>query len=121
MTSSVIWYGWSGAAYSLEVHGLDDELDDRGGVYIFARPDAAGPGWKAICIGEAESFARELPAHPKRQCARNHAATHVHVLPQADQQRRHAAVRDLIARWHPACNQTLTDAIHSYEHVGADG
>ena len=119
MTGSVIWVGRSGATYSFAAHPMDERLGDQGGIYIFARRDVAGNGWNAICIGEADNFARELHAHPKRQCARNHAATHLHILPQADGEARRAAVRDLIARWHPPCNQTLADAICAGQHAAA--
>jgi hypothetical protein len=115
MQSSAIWSGRSGAAYSFIPLPLDGPLDDRGGVFIFARQSKGDGGWTAICIGEARSFARELPAHPKRQCARNHAATHLHVLALEDEEARGSAVRDLIGRWHPPCNQTVADAIRSRE------
>ena len=121
MVKSVFWYGRSGTAYSFVVLPLDGPLDDHGGIYVFARQDPTGDGWNAICIGEADSFLQELPTHPKRQCARNYAATHLHVLSQDDEAARRAAVRDLIARWHPPCNQTLVDAISSCEHVVAKG
>jgi hypothetical protein len=121
MQSCAIWYGRSGTAYSFIAHPLDGPLDDRSGIYLFARRNATGDGWNAICIGEAASFSRELPTHPKRQCARNHAATHLHVLAEADDAARQAAVRDLIARWHPPCNQTVADAIVSRGHAVAKG
>ncbi len=119
MRNSAIWYGREGTAYSFIAHTLEEPLDERGGIFIFARRNTSGDAWKAICIGEANSFSRELPAHPKRQCARNHAATHVHVLPEDDEEARRSAVRDLIARWHPPCNQTLADAICPTEHASA--
>jgi hypothetical protein len=119
--NSIIWQGRSGTAYSFVAHPLDGPLDDEGGIYIFARRNPAGEGWNAICVGEAASFSRELPAHPKRQCARNHAATHVHLWPQSDPGARRAAVRDLITHWHPPCNQILADAIAPREHALATG
>jgi hypothetical protein len=118
MKSSATWTGRSGIAYSFISQPLDGPLDDRGGVYLFAKQNIDG-GWTAICIGESSSFARELPAHPKRQCARNHAATHLHVLALEDETARGSAVRDLIGRWHPPCNQTLADAICSRESAVA--
>jgi hypothetical protein len=117
MRDSVIWYGRSDTAYSFISLPLDSALDDESGIYVFARQH--GNGWTAICIGEAESFSRELPTHPKRQCARNHAATHLHVLSESDERARQAAVRDLIACWHPPCNQTLVDAICGCEPAGS--
>jgi hypothetical protein len=119
MRNTVIWRGRSGAAYSFIAHPLEEALDDRSGVYVFAKRNAAGDAWKAIYIGEADSFSRELAVHPKRQCARNHAATHLHVLTEVDEEARRSAVRDLIALWHPPCNQTLADAICPTEHASA--
>ena len=117
MLNAAIWSGRSGAVYEFTAHPLDGPLDDQSGIYIFARHNIQGDGWIAICIGESDSFSRELPTHPKRQCARNHAATHLHVLTEKDQAARRSAVRDLIAHWHPPCNQTLVDAICSREHA----
>jgi hypothetical protein len=121
MINSVIWYGRSGTAYSFVALPLDGPFADQSGIYLFARQNATGDDWIAICIGEADSFSRELPTHPKRQCARNYAATHLHVLSLEDEEARQAAVRDLIARWHPPGNQTLVDAICSRDHAVARG
>jgi hypothetical protein len=114
---SVVWSGRSGIGYSLVAQPLDYPLDKSGGVYVFARRNMTGDGWVAICVGETDSFAQGLPANPKRQCARDHAATHVHLLPHDDEAARQAIVRDLIGRWHPPCNQTLVDTIALREHV----
>jgi hypothetical protein len=76
-----------------------------------------GDGWVAICVGETERLSQVLSASPKRQCARDHAATHIHLLPNEDEAARRRIVRALIARWHPPCNQTLADTIVSREHV----
>ena len=59
--NSVIWYGRSGTAYSFVALPLDGPFDDQSGIYVFARQDATGDGWNAICIGEADSFSLELP------------------------------------------------------------
>ena len=121
MRQSVVWSGRSGIGYSLVAQPLESPLGESGGVYVFARRHAAGEGWVAICVGETDCFAQGLPANPKRQCARDHAATHVHLLPHDDAAARQAIVRDLIARWHPPCNQTLADTIVLREHVVMSG
>ena len=117
MSQTVVWVGRSGISYSLVALPLDEPLGEQAGVYIFARPDATGDGWVAICVGETDCFAQFLRVHPKRQCARDHAATHVHVLLQEDETSRRAIVRELIARWHPPCNQTLVDTIAFRDNV----
>ena len=109
MSQSVMWCGRSGTRYSFLARPLDGPVEDEGGVYILARRDRSHDGWVAICVGETPRFAEFLAIHPKRQCARDHAATHLHVLTQADESDSRAIVRDLIARWHPPCNQTLVD------------
>ena len=58
---------------------------------------------------------------PSGSARRDHAATHVHLLPHEDDAARQAIVRDLIARWHPPCNQTLVDTIALREHVVMSG
>ena len=122
MLNSAIWNGRSGNAYTFKAHPLDGPLDDQRGIYIFARQNSKGDGWIAICIGESDSFSRELPAHPKRQCGRNHAATHLHVLAEEDEAARRSAVRGPDRPLAPPCNQTLVDAPSaSREHVVAIG
>jgi hypothetical protein len=121
MSHVIVWSGRSGTGYSFAAQRLDEPFGDQGGVYIFARRNPTEDGWVAICIGESDRFSQFLPAHPKRQCARDHAATHLHVLPLADEAARRAIVRDLIGRWHPLCNQTLVDTIASREHVVMSG
>jgi hypothetical protein len=118
---SVVWFGRSGNGYSLVAQPLDSPVGESGGVYVFARRNVTGDGWVAICVGETDCFAQVLPANPKRQCARDHAATHVHLLPKDDEAARQTIVRDLIARWHPPCNQTLVDTIAPREHVVMSG
>lgn len=121
MSHSVVWSGRSGTVYSFVAQPLEEPVGDEGGVYILARRDRSHDGWVAICVGETTRFAEFLAAHPKRQCARDHAATHLHVLAQADESDWRAIVRDLIARWHPPCNQTLVDADTLRDHVFMSG
>jgi hypothetical protein len=121
MSQSVVWAGRSGMEYSLVAQPLDSQVGCSGGVYILARRNVTGDGWVAICVGETDRLSQVLPANPKLQCARDHAATHVHLLPHEDEAARRAIVRDLIARWHPPCNQTLVDTIASPEHVVISG
>jgi hypothetical protein len=121
MSHSVVWTGRSGSLYSFVARPLEESPGEEGGVYILGRRHPKQDGWVAICVGESEHFAEFLRTHPKRQCARDHAATHFHVLPEADASARRAIVRDLIARWHPPCNQTLVDAIASRDHVVMSG
>jgi hypothetical protein len=111
MSHIIVWSGQSGTGYSFLAQPLDEPPGEEGGVYVFARRNPTGDGWVAICVGETESFSEYLPAHPMRQCARNHAATHLHLMTQRDEAARRTIVRDLIARWHPPCNQTLIDTI----------
>jgi hypothetical protein len=121
VSQSVVWSGRSGVGYSLVAQPLDSPVGESGGVYVFARRNVTGDGWIAIYVGETDRFSRALPANPKRQCARDHAATHVHLLPLEDEAARRAIVRDLIARAHPPCNQTLVDTIVPREHLSTQG
>ena len=75
MQSPAIWNGRSGAAYSFVPLPLDGPLDDRAGIYIFARQNKGDGGWTAICIGEARSFARiaRAPEASMRPEPRGHA------------------------------------------------
>ena len=122
MSQSVVWSGRSGVGYTLVAQPLDSPADESGGVYVFARRSATGDGWvRDLCRRNRPILAHVLPANPKRQCARDHAATHVHLLPHEDEAARRVIVRDLIARWHPPCNQTLVDTIAVREHVVMSG
>ena len=111
MSHSIVWSGTSGPGYTFVAQRLDDPLGEDGGIYVFARRNPTEDGWVAICVGETDSFSEFLPAHPWTVAARNHAATHVHLMSQLDETARRTIVRDLIARWHPPCNQTLVDTI----------
>ena len=120
MLNSVIWYGRSGTAYSFVVHPLDGPLDDRAGIYIFARQDTGdemgGPRFasaRPIVSRESCQPIRSGNAHgttPRRTCTSWRKKT---------KRPGESAVRDLIARWHPPCNQTLADAICSREHAAS--
>ena len=76
--------------------------NDRPGVYIFARRDP--DGWRAIYIGETESFARRLPGHERSAEAELEGATHVHARVEREEQTRVARQNQLIAKYQPALN-----------------
>ena len=77
-------------------------------------------------VGSRSASAKPTVSH--RACRRTpsgsapgHAATHVHLLPHDDEAARQVIVRDLIARWHPPCNQTLVDTLALRDHVVMSG
>lgn len=99
----VIWKGASRREYEYRVYNLDARWNDVPGNYIFAA--RLGSGWKAIYVGETESFVDRLPTHEKWPCVRRNGATHIHAhINRAGTAARRSEESDLIAEHRPPCN-----------------
>ena len=73
------------------------------GVYIFAAQ--RGQNWRAVYIGQTDSFANRLPNHEQRSAAIRNAATHIHALAEPDLSRRQGIERHLIQTYQPILNR----------------
>ena len=77
--------------------------NDRAGVYVFATVTPQNY-WKALYIGQADSFQNRLPSHERWDEAARLGATHIHaaVVPQAVN--RDSLEKSLIAQYQPPLN-----------------
>jgi len=103
-SGTVIWKGFSGQTYGYNVYRLGSTAwRDLPGNYIFAKQ--VGQDWRAIYIGQTESFRDRLPGHNELPCVSRNGATHIHVHVNRYKDARLSEERDLILEHKPACNQ----------------
>jgi predicted GIY-YIG superfamily endonuclease len=77
-------------------------LAAKAGNYIFAKRTLTG--WTPTYIGQTRNLAERFEDHHKKECIKQHGATHVHAHLNEKQADRLAEEADLIKSWHPACN-----------------
>ncbi|MDE2987723.1 MAG: hypothetical protein OXT70_06660 [Chloroflexota bacterium] len=96
---------WDG--HSFNVHTINTNWNDVGGVYIFAGKTTEGR-WRAYYIGETKSLKDRLTpigGHEKWATAKRRGATHVHARAVSTQTQRKQLEKDLISKYQPAGNQ----------------
>ena len=94
-------------SYWFEVY--DPEItrwNDKAGIYVFA---GATPQnyWKALYIGQTESFSSRIPNHKNWASAARLGATHVHALVVPLAANRDSIEAELIEAYQPALNVQL--------------
>ena len=101
------WPGQSGTEYQYESYPFDTAFKAVPGNYIYARQSDDG-GWIPIYIASTRDLHQRLEGHVKLDDAIASGATHFHVhYSTAGQGARCGEERDLIARWHPVCNEAV--------------
>ena len=101
------WPGLSGTDYSFEMHPVGASFDGRPGIYVFVRRTVAGL-WQVLYVGETEDFDACLNAglesHEAWPRIRDFFATHIGILPVAEETERQRMEADLREGMQPPCN-----------------
>ena len=93
-------------SYSFEIHQMEGEWNDIGGVYIFAYlSNPTDRLWSAVYIGQTKSFATRLPSHTEWEEAQLLGATHVHALSVGPAATRKRIEKELIEAFDPPLNE----------------
>lgn len=103
-TETCTWTGKSGTVYTYNIRPLDNNWNDVGGNYIFAK-ETTPTHWTSVYIGQTGSFRDRLPNHEKRPCAIRNGATHIHAHTNGESARE-AEETDLLANHETPCNDT---------------
>lgn len=106
---SILWTGFSGRVYALEIHPIGSNYYARPGVYIFCKRNLNG-NWDACYVGETDSFARrlttDLAVHHRWQSIRTAGSTHICTLHvPGDSTLRLSIETDLRRALNPSCNR----------------
>lgn len=103
---SASWTSSTGIMVNFEVHSIDSDWNDVGGIYMMCRRNPGG-GWNPAYIGKAKSLRSRLCAHPQWADAQGLGATHVLavVVPTESDRDRIEAV--LVGELHPPLNVQL--------------
>jgi hypothetical protein len=101
------WPGLSGTDYSFEMHPVGAAFDSHAGVYVFVRRTVAGL-WQVLYVGDTGDFDACLNAglesHQAWPRIRDFFATHIGILPVADEAERRRIEADLREGMQPPCN-----------------
>jgi hypothetical protein len=101
------WTGLTGKDYAYEVYPLDASFQPLPGNYIYAKQAEDGQ-WIPIYIAQTRDLHQRLEGHVRTNNAIENGATHLHAhYCAAGQASRCSEERDLILRWHPACNDPI--------------
>jgi hypothetical protein len=99
--------GGSGNAYRFKVYPLGAKFRKLGGMYVVTkrRPNADG-GYRhvAIYVGQTEDFSQPFDRHHKAEDFRRLGANCICLQADDSEDSRLAKERDLIAAYHPVCN-----------------
>ena len=93
---------WDG--YYFSIYSLNTAWNNVPGLYIFAKVDPAGY-WKALYIGETESFSQRLSGHERWHEAIRLGMTHIHARGEGNYSNRLSIERHLRHRFNPPLNQ----------------
>jgi len=103
MNKTCEWTGASGKKYLYNIYEIDTEWNDVPGNYIFAK-ETSPHKWKAVYIGETESFKERLPNHNESPCIERNEGTHIHARINLDRNSRLAEESDLLENNQTPCN-----------------
>jgi len=102
----VFWKGASGRQYEYKVYELVTQWNDFPGNYIFTQ--WTQNGWRAIYIGQTDTFQTRMPHHERLAEAMRLGATHIHAhVNNGGERARRAEEEDLIQLHRPPCNGIL--------------
>lgn len=96
---------WSGQQFSV-YEAANTNWNDKAGIYIFASITPQNQ-WKALYIGQADSFKSRLANHERWAEAQRLGAAHVHAIVVPLQANRDSLERQLIQAFQPPLNTLL--------------
>ena len=100
-TTRITLRGKSGTTYDFEVYPWGQQFNPVGGVYVILREPADG----TIYVGQTGDLSARFDSHHKAACFQLHGRRYIGVLAESSEQRRLAMETDLIAAYHPPCNE----------------
>lgn len=98
--------GESGRTYRFRVFALGTRFRKRSGVYAVTsrtRNTNGGPRHVVLYVGQTADFSQPIEQH-KVDAVRQHGADCICVLSDDSEESRLAMEKDLVAAFHPACN-----------------
>jgi hypothetical protein len=99
--------GASGKQYGFKVYALGTRFRKLGGVFVVTsrcNGDNGGHRHVPLYVGQTEDFSQPLDKHRKVDAFVKHGANCVCLLSDASEKSRLAKEQDLIAAFHPVCN-----------------
>jgi hypothetical protein len=103
----VNWPGQSGKQYTFEIFPLDAAFQALPGIYIYAGQAEDG-SWVPVYIAQTRGLHQRLEGHVRMEDAMANGATHLHAHYCSEgQAARCSEEHDLIAAWHPVCNEPV--------------
>lgn len=94
-------------SHTFEVVDRNENWNDVGGIYIFARLDSTGSNWYPTYIGKTESLKDRLPTHEMIEPSAKLGATHIHAMVVESALARTAIEAELISHFKPPLNTQL--------------
>lgn len=109
---TIIWRGQSGREYRYySVYKIGAIFDAAPGNYVFAEEFRPGI-FLPIYIGQTSDLSERFENHHAMPCIQCNQATHIHVhRNDRGEKARLAEEFDLIVRWDPPCNRTISDQV----------
>jgi hypothetical protein len=98
-------YGISGVCYTFWLYPWGTQFKPVGGVYLVLRV-SAGTTY-VVYVGQTGDLSERFDNHHKRSCFDRNAKTHLAVLMEGVEARRHRLEQDLIGKYTPPCNDTI--------------
>jgi hypothetical protein len=95
-------HGASGTSYTFSLYQRGETLPSVCAVYVVL--GASGTDTRVVYVGETEDCCQRHGNHHKEWCFKYHGATRIGVHYETSNIRRLAIERDLIANYHPPCN-----------------
>ncbi len=99
--------GESGELYRFKLYSLGTKLRKLSGVYVITNRSCDGEGGYrhvALYVGETEDFSQPFERHHKSEDFHKHGANCIGLQLDESEESRVAKQRDLVARFHPVCN-----------------
>jgi len=101
---TITWGGKSGKEYKYWIYDIGTTFTEVPGNYVFAKKAETGK-FRPIYAGETEDLSARFDNHHKMPCIKENGATHICVHRNDDGEKaRKAEEQDIIAQWHPICN-----------------
>jgi len=100
---TIQWSGKSGKKYKYWIYKIGASFKNEPGNYAFAKETSPNK-WRPVYFGQAKNLNERLENHEKEDCAIRNGATHIHAHLNNNKENRLSEESDLIAKWHPACN-----------------
>lgn len=96
---------WRSYDFQVFEHEHRWEIENKGGIYIFAGMNDQAGLWQAYYVGETGDLAHRIPRHEQWEEAKKLGATHVHVFFEEHGTSRLIIRNELVRSLRPTVNQ----------------